>query len=117
MLEIEIKKIEPNHLNPRTSYTTEGIDELAGSIKTYGLLEPIIVRKKDGFYEVVVGERRYRACKIAGLKKIPCIVRDLKDEEVLEFNLIENVMREDLTEVEKGRCFCRGYTRVRGCSP
>lgn len=107
MIEIDVNKIKPNHLNPRISFTKEGLDELAGSIKTYGLLEPIIVRKNDSFYEVVVGERRYRASKMAGLKKIPCIVRDLKDEDVLEFNLIENVMREDLTEVEKGRCCLR----------
>jgi len=103
-MELELDKIKPNHLNPRTSFTKEGLDELAGSIKTYGVLEPIIVRKTDDLYEVVVGERRYRASKMAGLKKIPCIVRDLNDNDVLEFNLVENVMREDLTEVEKGRC-------------
>jgi len=70
MIEIELNKIRPNHLNPRTSFTDEGLEDLAGSIKTYGLLEPVIVRKNDGFYEVVVGERRYRASKQAGLENI-----------------------------------------------
>lgn len=103
MPDIELKKIQPNRLNPRLEFTTAGLDELADSIKQVGLLEPIIVRPHDGGYQVVVGERRYRAAHQAGLDKIPVIIREYTDEQVLELNFIENVQREDLSAVEKAR--------------
>ena len=103
MPEIELKKIEPNRLNPRLEFTKAGLDELSDSIKQVGLIEPIIVRPKGDTYEVVVGERRYRAAQQAGLEKAPVIIRDYTDDEVMELNLIENVHREDLSAVEKGR--------------
>ena len=107
MPEIELKSIQPNRLNPRLEFSKSGLDELADSIKQVGLLEPIIVRPKDdGTYEVVVGERRYRAAHQAGLVTIPVSIHDYTDEEVMELNLVENIQREDLNAVEKGRV-CR----------
>jgi ParB family chromosome partitioning protein len=103
MPDIELKKIQPNKLNPRLEFTKAGLDELADSIKQVGLLEPIIVRPYEGEYEVVVGERRYRAAQQAGLDTVPVIIRDYTDDEVMELNLVENIQREDLTVVEKAR--------------
>jgi ParB family chromosome partitioning protein len=103
MPDIELKKIKPNRLNPRLEFTKAGLDELADSIKQVGLLEPIIVRPYEGEYQVVVGERRYRAAQQAGLDVVPAIIRNYTDDEVMELNLIENIQREDLSAVEKGR--------------
>lgn len=104
MPDIELKKIKPNRLNPRLEFSKAGLDELSDSIKQVGLLEPLILRPRDDGYEVVVGERRYRAAQQAGLDTVSAIVRDYTDAEVIELNLIENVHREDLTHVEKGNC-------------
>ena len=101
--EIELKKIQPNRLNPRGEFRKESLDELADSISAAGLLQPLIVRPVDKGFEVVVGERRYRASHQAGLEKVPAIVRKYTDDEVIELNLIENIHREDLSAVEKGR--------------
>jgi ParB family chromosome partitioning protein len=101
--EIELKKIQPNKLNPRQKFTKAGLDDLAASIRQYGILEPILVRPKNGHFEVVVGERRYRAAQQAGLDRVPVIVGDYNDDEVMEINLVENVQREDLSAVEKAR--------------
>jgi ParB family chromosome partitioning protein len=102
MPDIQLKKIQPNRLNPRLEFSKAGLDELADSIRQVGLLEPIIVRPYQGEYQVVVGERRYRAAQQAGLDVVPAIVRDYTDDEVMELNLVENIQREDLTAVEKG---------------
>ena len=101
--EIELKRISPSKLNPRLEVNIERLNELAESIKEVGLLEPIIVRPLANGFEVVVGERRYRASQQAGLEKIPAIVKDYSDGEVVQLNLIENVQREDLSAVEKGK--------------
>jgi ParB family chromosome partitioning protein len=101
--EIELKKIRPNRLNPRLEMNIERLNELAASIREVGLLEPMIVRPADGEYEVVVGERRYRASQQAGLEKVPAIVREYSDDEVVQINLIENIQREELTAIEKGK--------------
>ena len=103
MPELELKKIQPNKLNPRLRFSKSGLDDLAASIKQYGILEPIIVRPVNSHFEVVVGERRYRAAQQAGLDEVPVIVRDYDDGEVMEINLIENVQREDLSAVEKAK--------------
>ena len=104
MPDLEIKKIQPNRLNPRLEFTKAGLDELADSIKQVGLIEPIIVRpSNEGVYEVVVGERRYRAAQQAGLDTVPVIIHDYTDDEVMELNLIENIQREDLSAVEKAK--------------
>lgn len=102
--EVELKKIRPNRLNPRLSMNVERLNELADSIRQMGVLEPLIVRPTDDGYEVVVGERRYRASQQAGLRKIPVIIREYTDEQVIELNLVENIQREDLSAVEKGNC-------------
>ena len=103
MTDIPLKKIQPNKLNPRTRFSKSGLDDLAASIKQYGILEPIIVRPVNAHYEVVVGERRYRAAQQAGLDEVPAIVRSYSDDEVMEVNLVENVQREDLSAVEKAK--------------
>jgi ParB family chromosome partitioning protein len=104
LMEVELKKISPNRLNPRLDINIVRLNDLADSIKQVGLLEPLIVRPIDDGYEVVVGERRYRALQQAGLKIVPCVVRNYTDDEVLELNLVENIQREDLSAVEKGNC-------------
>jgi ParB family chromosome partitioning protein len=104
--EVELKKIRPSRLNPRLEVNIERLNELAESIREVGLLEPIIVRPVDGEFEVVVGERRYRASQQAGLEKVPAIVREYSDDEVVQLNLIENVQREELSAIEKGKV-CR----------
>jgi ParB family chromosome partitioning protein len=102
--EIELAKIRPSKLNPRLELNIERLNELAASIREVGLLEPIIVRPVGGdSYEVVVGERRYRASQQAGLRKVPAIVREYSDDEVVQLNLIENIQREDLNAIEKGK--------------
>jgi ParB family chromosome partitioning protein len=104
MPDIELKKIQPNRLNPRLEFTKAGLDELAESMKQVGVLEPIIVRPSGNeSYEIVIGERRYRAAQQARLDKIPAIIKDYSDEEVMKINLIENIQREELTAVEKGK--------------
>jgi len=100
--EVELKKIKPNRLNPRLEFGKEALDELADSIERSGLVQPLIVRPTADGYEVVVGERRYRASQQAGLDKVPAIVRKYTDDQVIELNLIENIQREDLTAIEKG---------------
>jgi ParB family chromosome partitioning protein len=101
--EIPLTKIRPSKLNPRLEINIQRLNELATSIKEIGLLEPIVLRPIENEYEVVVGERRYRACQQAGLEKVPAIIRQYSDEEVVQLNLIENVQREDLSAIEKGK--------------
>lgn len=101
--EVELKQIRPNRLNPRLDINIERLNELADSIKNVGVLQPLIVRPIEDGFEVVIGERRYRAALQANLKKTPIIVRDYADDEVIELNLIENIQREDLSAIEKGK--------------
>ena len=102
--EVELAKIHPNRLNPRIDMGIERLNDLADSIRQVGVLEPIIVRPIGNEFEVVVGERRYRASQQIGLEKIPTIIRDFTDAQVIELNLIENIQREELNAVEKGNC-------------
>ena len=103
MPEVDLKKIQPNKLNPRLKFSKAGLDDLAASIRQYGILEPIIVRPTNSHFEVVVGERRYRAAQQAGLDQVPVVIREYSDDEVMEINLVENVQREDLSAVEKAK--------------
>jgi len=103
MPEIELKKIQPNRLNPREDINIEKLNQLADSIKESGIIEPIVVRPFGDKYEVVVGERRYRAAQQANLTKVPVIIKNYTDDEVMELNLIENIQREDLSDIEKGK--------------
>lgn len=102
---IKIIEIEPNRSQPRRMFDEEAIEELAESIKIYGIIQPIIVTKKDGYYEIVAGERRWRASKKAGLTEMPCIVRNEDERKNREIALIENIQREDLNPIEKARGF------------
>ena len=100
---IKIIEIEPNKEQARKTFDEESIDELANSIKEYGVIQPIIVTKKDKYYEIVAGERRWRASKRAGLTEIPAIVREDDERRNREISLIENIQREDLNPIEKAR--------------
>ena len=105
--EIDINKIEPNENQPRTFFDDEKLAELAESIKTYGIIQPIIVNDDHGFYTIIAGERRWRAARIAGAKKIPVIIKDISDLEAFETALIENIQRTDLNPVEEAVCYKR----------
>jgi len=98
---LKITEVEPNRDQPRKNFEQEALEELAESIKTYGLIQPIVVTKKDGYYGIVAGERRWRASKIAGLTEIPAIIREDDDKKNKEIALIENMQREDLNAYEK----------------
>ena len=100
---LKIVDIEPNREQARKVFDEEALEELAESIKNYGVIQPIIVTKKDNFYEIIAGERRWRASKKAGLTEIPAIVRDDDEQRNKEISLIENIQREDLNPIEKAR--------------
>ena len=100
---LKIIEVEPNRNQPRRNFDKAALEELAESIKVYGVIQPIIVVKKDGYYEIVAGERRWRAAKKAGLTDIPCIVREDNERKNKEIALIENIQREDLNPIEKAR--------------
>ena len=102
---IRLTEIEPNKGQPRKQFDSESLDELAESIKRYGVIQPIIVSKQDEYYEIIAGERRWRAAKRAGLEEMPCIVRDDDERKKREISLIENIQREDLNPIEKARSF------------
>ena len=103
--EIKLKELRPNPYQPRKIFNEETIDELKESIKEYGILQPIIARKSIKGYEIVVGERRYRAAKAAKLEKVPVVVRKLSDEQMMEMALLENLQREDLTVLEEAAAY------------
>ena len=98
---LKITEVEPNRNQPRKNFNQEALEELAESIKEYGLIQPIIVTEKDGYYSIIAGERRWRACKLAGLEEIPVIVREDDEKKNNEIALIENIQREDLNPFEK----------------
>lgn len=104
-LEIDLDLIEPNSQQPRTRFTEENLEELAQSIKVNGLVQPIIVRKSNSGYELVAGERRWRASQRAGLQKIPAIVKSVDDDKLLELALIENIQRQELNAVEEAKAY------------
>ena len=98
---LKITEVEPNREQPRKNFNQEALEELAESIKEYGLIQPIVVTEKDGYYCIIAGERRWRACKLAGLEEIPAIVREDDERKNKEIALIENIQREDLNPFEK----------------
>ena len=102
---IDISQIVPNKNQPRKEFDGESLNELSHSIKTYGVIQPIIVRKVGSSYEIVAGERRWKASKIAGLKEVPCLVKNIKELEAMKLALIENLQREDLNPIEEARAF------------
>lgn len=99
--QIAIDDIKPNAGQPRKTFSEESLAELAESIKEHGVIQPIIVRQSGSSYEIVAGERRWRASRLAGLKKVPCLVRDLTDEELMLLAIVENMQREDLNPIEE----------------
>jgi ParB family transcriptional regulator, chromosome partitioning protein len=104
--QVPVDLIVPNPFQPRSTFPEDTIRELADSIRSSGLLQPILVRRVDGKYQVVAGERRLRAAKLAGLQAVPAVVRDLGDRESLELAVTENLMREDLNPIEVARAYC-----------
>ncbi|NLJ89710.1 MAG: ParB/RepB/Spo0J family partition protein [Clostridiales bacterium] len=102
---IDIDSIEPNKDQPRESFNEESIKELANSIKQYGIIQPLILQKNEDIYNIIAGERRWRAAKLAGLKKVPAIIKEYTPEETLAIALIENIQREDLNPIEEAKAF------------
>lgn len=104
---VKISLVEPNREQPRKHFDEDGLLELAESIKQYGILQPLLVQEKNGYYEIIAGERRWRAAKLAGLKEVPVIVRNLSDQQIVEISLIENIQRENLNPIEEAQAFRR----------
>ena len=98
---VNINDIEPNREQPRKNFDKDALEELAESIKIHGLIQPIIVQKKEDYYEIIAGERRWRAAKIAGLKELPVVIKEYTPQEVMEIALIENIQRKDLNPIEE----------------
>jgi ParB family chromosome partitioning protein len=105
LIEIDIDLIEPNAKQPRTRFADEKLDELAQSIKINGIVQPILVRRRGARYQLIAGERRWRASQRAGIQKIPAIVREIADEKLLELALIENIQRQELNPIEEARAY------------
>ena len=106
-LELKLSDIVPNSEQPRKDFDEDALTELAESIRQFGVLQPLLVQKKGKFYEIIAGERRWRAAKIAGLKKVPVIIKDFTDLETVEISLIENIQRENLNSIEEAYAYKR----------
>lgn len=102
---VDINMVEPNREQPRKNFDEDALLELAESIKQFGLLQPILVQDRKTYYEIIAGERRWRAAKLAGLKKVPVIIRNLTEQEIVEISLIENIQREDLNPIEEALAY------------
>lgn len=107
---VKITKVEPNREQPRKNFDEDALQELADSIKQYGIVEPLIVQDRKTYYEIIAGERRWRAAKLAGLKEVPVIVRNYTEQEIVEISLIENIQREDLNPIEEAQAYKRLLT-------
>ncbi len=104
-LEIDIDLIEPNPEQPRTRFAESNLEELAQSIRANGIVQPIVVRKKGTHYQIIAGERRWRAAQRAGLRKLPAVIKDIPDEKLLELALIENIQRQELNPIEEAKAY------------
>ncbi len=104
---VKITKVEPNREQPRKHFDEDALQELADSIKQFGLLQPILVQDRGDYYEIIAGERRWRAAKLAGLKEVPVIIRNYTSQEIVEISLIENIQREDLNPIEEALAYKR----------
>ena len=109
-LMVKLSKVAPNREQPRKNFDEDSLQELAESLKQFGMLQPILVQNRGDYYEIIAGERRWRAAKIAGLKEVPVIVRELTDQEIVEISLIENIQREDLNPIEEAQAYKRLLT-------
>jgi len=105
LLELDLDLIEPNSEQPRTRFAEENLEELTQSIRANGVVQPIVVRKKDNKYQIIAGERRWRASQRAGLQKIPAVVKEVSDDKLLELALIENIQRHDLNPIEEAKAY------------
>ena len=104
---VKIGKVEPNREQPRKSFDEDALLELSESLKQYGVLQPLLVQDKKDYYEIIAGERRWRAAKLAGLKEVPVIIKKLTDQEIVEISLIENIQRENLNPIEEALAYKR----------
>lgn len=104
---VKITLVEPNRRQPRKNFDEDALQELSESIKQFGMLQPILVQDRKDHYEIIAGERRWRAAKLAGLKEIPVIIRDYSEQEIAEISLIENIQREDLNPIEEAQAYKR----------
>ena len=102
---VNITKVEPNREQPRKNFDEDALEELAESIKQFGLLQPILVQDRKTYYEIIAGERRWRAAKKAGLREVPVIIKNLTEQEIVEISLIENIQREDLNPIEEALAY------------
>lgn len=102
---VKISKVEPNREQPRKYFDEDALQELADSIKQFGLLQPILVQDRKDYYEIIAGERRWRAAKLAGLKEVPVIIKNYTEQEIVEIALIENIQREDLNPIEEAQAY------------
>lgn len=102
---LKTSMIEPNREQPRKKFDEEALEELSESIKQYGIIQPIVVCKKDDYYQIIAGERRWRAAKKAGLKEVPVVIKDYSEKEIAEISLIENIQREDLNPIEEAQSY------------
>lgn len=107
ILKVKITQVEPNRSQPRRKFDEDALLELAESIRQFGVLQPLLVQKKEDYYEIIAGERRWRAAKLAGIKEVPVIVKEFSDLEVVEISLIENIQREDLNPIEEAQAYQR----------
>ena len=107
---VKITKVEPNRSQPRKNFDEDALQELADSVKQFGLLQPILVQDKGEYYEIIAGERRWRAAKLAGLKEVPVIIRNYSSQEIVEISLIENIQRENLNPIEEAQAYKRLLT-------
>lgn len=107
---LKITEVEPNREQPRKNFNEDALLELADSIKQFGIIQPLIVQKRDDYYEIIAGERRWRAAKLAGLKEVPVIIKNYTEQERVEIALIENIQREDLNPIEEALAFRRLLT-------
>lgn len=104
---VKINSVEPNREQPRKDFDEDSLVELADSIKQFGILQPLIVQQKKDYYEIIAGERRWRAAKMAGIKEVPVIIKNYTDQEIVEISLIENIQRENLNPIEEAMAFKR----------
>ena len=107
---VDINKVEPNREQPRKNFDEDSLLELSESIKQFGVLQPLLVQDKKGYYEIIAGERRWRAAKLAGIKEVPVIIKELSEQEVIEIALIENIQRENLNPIEEAIAYKRLLT-------
>lgn len=107
---MKVSEIEPNREQPRKNFEEDSLLELADSIRQFGVIQPLIVKKRDDYYEIIAGERRWRAAKLAGIKEIPVIIKEYSDQEIVEISLIENIQRENLNPIEEAMAFQRLLT-------